>query len=238
MAEQTMDWIYEARRVRCVPQGARRTRWPFGRPAEQDLDSEIDLCVRAGEQVVIVGAPGSGKTLLAETLTLRQRPGSGEVWFEGQQITRWSGGKLRAVRPRLQYVFSDPRRALSPKAGVRDVVEEARGLVKGGGLTVAAALKLAGLNEVVADRALADLSVVQRQRVALARALAAKPLMLVWDAPVVLFNRGGQQAFFETLRAAQHQTGVALVWTTEDAALAARFADRVLRLAGGRLQER
>ena len=236
MAEHPPDLIYEARRVRCVPDGARRIRWLFIRPAEQDFESEIDLQVRAGEQVAIVGAPGSGKTLLAETLTLRQRPGSGEVWFEGQQITRWSDRKLRAVRPRLQYVFSDPRRALSPKAGVREVVEEARGLVKGGGLTAVAALELAGLNGAVADRALADLSVVQRQRVALARALAAKPVMLVWDTPVALFNRGGQAAFFETLRSAQHQIGVAVVWTTEDATLAAQFADRALRLAGGRLQ--
>src|SRR5262245_6544302 len=84
----------------------------------------INLHVAAGERVAVVTAVGAPATALARAVAVLQRPTQGHVVFEGQDVTKAGGGKLRALRRRLQYVGSEGRRALAPRLNLENLLAE------------------------------------------------------------------------------------------------------------------
>ncbi len=199
----------------------------------------LNFVVEAGEQVAVVGPPGSGKTAVLRTLALMQRSAGGGVTFEGDDILRWSGKRLRDLRRRLQFVGGDPSRTLPPHFTILeamrepfrvhriDPAEEQRRLED--------AAALFGLQGLLWDRPISSLSAAVRQKVLLARALALQPSLLITDELVERLDAAAARPLLERLSRACRLRRAAWLWATSDAALAEAFSDRTLRLEAGRL---
>lgn len=211
-----------------------------GRSAPRTVLASVTFAVAAGEQVAIVGLRRAGKTALARAITLIEKPAGGRLVFDGQDITRAWGGRLRALRRSLQYVGGDARRSLSPRLDIAQVLAEPL-QVHGLGspaerqAQVAAAAEAWGLNPLLLTVRANALSAALCQRVALARAGLLQPRLLVVDELTERLEPAAARPLLARLSKLCRAAGRAWVWTTTDAALAREFADRVLTLAEGRL---
>ncbi|EID56494.1 dipeptide ABC transporter ATP-binding protein [Saccharomonospora xinjiangensis] len=201
----------------------------------------VDLGVRQGEIVALVGQSGSGKTTLARTLLGLQRPTSGSVLYEGALLPTSASG-LRAYRRRVQLVLQDPTSALNPRHTVYEAVAEGPRIHGLGGAErdiVVAALEAAELRP--ADRFLArlphELSGGQRQRVVIAGALACDPSVLIADEPVASLDATVRNEILALLLRLRRDLGLAALVITHDLGLAWAIADRVAVMRNGRIVE-
>jgi len=201
----------------------------------------VDLSVRAGEIVALVGQSGSGKTTLARTILGLQAPTSGRVLYEDRPVPR-SARALRAYRRHVQLVLQDPTSALNPRHSVYEAIAEGLRIHRVPGeerAQVAAALEAAELRPPEEFMPLLphQLSGGQRQRVVIAGALALEPKLLVADEPVASLDasvRGEILALMLRLRA---RLGLAALVITHDLGLAWNIADRVAVMYRGELVE-
>jgi peptide/nickel transport system ATP-binding protein len=201
----------------------------------------VNLEVRPGEIVALVGQSGSGKTTLARTILGLQQPTSGRVTFEGVPLPRSARG-LRDYRRQVQLVLQDPTSALNPRQTVYEAVAEGLRIHRLGGderERVAEALRNAELRppEEFMPVLPHELSGGQRQRVVIAGALALEPRLLVADEPVASLDasvRGEVLALLLRLRA---RLGLAALVITHDLGLAWNIADRVAVMYRGELVE-
>jgi len=200
----------------------------------------VDLAIRPGEVVALVGGSGSGKTTLGRAL-LRLIPTSGgAVRFRGADVTRASGSALGAFRQACQIVFQDPYSSLDPRMRVGAIVAEA---LRGFGMArpvivtrVAEALTEVSLDG-LADRFPHELSGGQRQRVAIARALVRRPAFVVADEPVSALDMTIQKQVLQLLRDLQARHGFACLFVSHDLAAVEEIADRVAVMQDGRIVE-
>jgi ABC-type glutathione transport system ATPase component len=200
----------------------------------------VSLKLDAGERVALLGARGAGKTMLLRTLALIQRPVSGRILFEDQDITRWPDHKVRALRRRLQFVGGDPARTVAPHFTVREALSEPLLIHRLGSSDerrgrVEHMAGLFNLHPGLLNRKVAALSAAVRQRVALARAWALQPRLLLGDELTEHLEPAAGVRLLELLSPLCRAENVAWLWSTSDPALAHRFADRVLRLENGAL---
>ncbi|MGQ0837299.1 dipeptide ABC transporter ATP-binding protein [Actinokineospora sp.] len=201
----------------------------------------VDLSVRAGEIVALVGQSGSGKTTLARTVLGLQKPTAGRVLFAGEPVPR-SSAKLRAYRRQVQLVLQDPTSALNPRHSVHEAVAEGLRIHRVPGdetELVAAALDAAELRP--AQRYLTalphQLSGGQRQRVVIAGALALAPRLLVADEPVASLDASVRGEILALLLRLRATLGLAALVITHDLGLAWNIADRVAVMYRGRIVE-
>jgi peptide/nickel transport system ATP-binding protein len=200
----------------------------------------VDLAIRPGEVLALVGGSGSGKTTLGRAL-LRLIPASGgTLRFRGADVTRARGAALGAFRQSCQIVFQDPYSSLDPRMRVGAIVAEAlRGL--GMARPVIAARVTEALAEVqldgLADRFPHELSGGQRQRVAIARALVRRPAFVVADEPVSALDMTIQKQVLTLLRNLQARHGFACLFVSHDLAAVEEVADRVAVMQEGRIVE-
>ena len=186
----------------------------------QTVLRSVDLVVRRGEVVAIVGASGAGKTTLGRVLAGHRRPNAGTV----------------SVPPRrgaVQLVCQDAYGSLTPGRTIRSLVDEARSPF----VDVEAVARELRLQDAVLDRTADSLSGGERRRAALLRAIAVHPDVLVLDEPTAGLDRASALAAMDLLLAMQRQRGLAIVLITHDAELATAIADRVVTVSGGRLCE-
>ncbi|MBR7677699.1 ABC transporter ATP-binding protein, partial [Streptomyces daliensis] len=204
----------------------------------------VDLDVREGEILGVIGETGSGKTTLARTAVGLTAPRSGHVSFEGRRLTGLRGRGLREFRRtgRLQYAFQDPLRALDPDLTIRQSVAEPLAVAGGLGeaeLTsrVDEALRTVGLDPALADRLPGALSGGQRQRALLARAVVTGPRLLIADEPVSALDASNRNRVLALLDRLRREQGMAIVIISHDLSSLAGIADRVAVLYRGRLVE-
>jgi ABC-type glutathione transport system ATPase component len=209
-------------------------------PGSRTYFSAVSFAVAAGEHVVVLGTRGAGKTRLARAISLIDRPTGGQVTFEGRDVTRLWGGRLRALRRGLQYVGGDARRSLSPHLAIEQVLAEplqVHGLGKPAErrAQVEAAAEAWQINKLLLGQRANALSSVLCQRVALARACLLQPRVLVCDEMVERLEPSSVRPLLALVARLCRAAGTAWVWTTTDPALARDFSDRVLTLRDGRL---
>jgi oligopeptide transport system ATP-binding protein len=150
----------------------------------------VSFSIGHGQTLSLVGESGAGKTTTARAILLLERPTSGGILFEGNDITRWSQSRLKAeYRPRVQSVQQNPWSSMNPRMRVRDIVAEplvvntkqSRAQVRD---RVIELLGQVGIDADSASRYPHEFSGGQRQRIAVARALALNPSLIVLDEPV------------------------------------------------------
>ena len=157
-----------------------------GQSRPRPVFAAVSFALAPGEQVAILGPRGAGKTALARAMALIDRPAGGRVLFDGQDVTRAWGGRLRALRRSLQYVGGDARRSLSPRLTIEQVLAEPFQVHRLGSLAerraqIEAAAEAWGLNPLLLSLRANALSASLCQRVALARSCLLQPRLLVVD---------------------------------------------------------
>jgi peptide/nickel transport system ATP-binding protein len=202
----------------------------------------VDLEVRRGETLALVGGSGAGKTTLARIVMRLIEPDAGSIRFGGEDLLAMRGRGLRRLRGRLQMVFQDPLAALNPRATVgRLLADPLRvhrlGSRTGRATSVASLLTRVGLSTELAQRYPHELSGGQRQRVNIARALASGPELLVLDEPVSALDVSVRAQILNLLKDIQHTDGLAYLFVSHDLAVVRAIADRVAVMADGRIVE-
>lgn len=202
----------------------------------------VDLVLRRGEGLALLGESGSGKSTLGRAVLRLLHGAQGRVWLGDVELTALSGAALRAARRRVGVVFQDPYASLDPRMRVADIVAEPmriHGIGDAAARTAKARalLDAVGLDPDMATRWPHQFSGGQRQRIAIARALAVDPELLVCDEAVSALDAHHRRGVLELLVRLKRERGLALLFVTHDLAAAAAVAERIAVLEAGKLVE-
>ena len=212
--------------------------------AVQALD-DLSFQVRRGEIFGLVGESGSGKSTVARCVMNLYQPTSGEIWFNGVNITDRSQRRKhkKMLETKRQLIFQDSGSSMNQRMKVVDVITEPMRIHhiqtprKTPREEAAFQLKYVGLDGAYLDQYPAELSGGQRQRVNIARALSMEPELLVADEPVAALDVSIQAQIINLFRHLQEEHGFSILFIAHDLAMVEYLCDRVGVLYRGKLVE-
>lgn len=214
----------------------------LGPKSRRAILHDIDLEVRAGEIVAVVGASGCGKTTLGRAALGLKALSAGTIRFDGMTVGAMSTEQLRRFRREAQLVFQDPFSSLDPRMRIADIVaaplrhdrtldaRERRGRAE----QVLEEVGLGGFGGRLAHQ----MSGGQRQRIAIARAIVSRPRLVVADEPVSALDMTIQAQVLALLQKLQSEHGFACLFITHDLSVVDQVADQVVVMSEGRIVER
>jgi peptide/nickel transport system ATP-binding protein len=205
--------------------------------------SDISFDLKRGETLGLVGESGCGKSTLARAVLQLLRPTAGKVVFDGLDLTRQTGERLRQLRRRLQLIFQDPIASLNPRRRISDIVAEP--LIVAGVRNrqeresrVRTVLKAVGLDpDLVAQRRPHEFSGGQCQRISIARALVLEPELIFCDEPVSALDVSIRAQILNLLEDMKARYGLTLIFVAHDLAVVKAVSDRVAVMYLGKLCE-
>jgi oligopeptide transport system ATP-binding protein len=203
----------------------------------------VTLSIAAGETLGMVGESGCGKSTTGRCILRLIEPSSGEVRFNGQDVTAMDAQALREVRRDMQIIFQDPFASLNPRMTVEAIIGEALTIHK---LTkspseyqarVVELLETVGLNADHMRRFPHEFSGGQRQRIGIARALAVSPKLIVCDEPVSALDVSIQAQVINLLEDLQAKMGLTYLFIAHDLSVVEHISNRVAVMYLGRVVE-
>ncbi|MBR1871454.1 MAG: ABC transporter ATP-binding protein [Kiritimatiellae bacterium] len=202
----------------------------------------VDLDIREGETVCVVGESGCGKSTLARTILRLEKPRTGTIKVFGKDISTLSGAELKEYRRTVQVVFQDPMASLNPRMTILETLTEgalAHGLVTHADARKFAAglLKEVDLEEHFLDRYPHEFSGGQRQRICIARALALQPKLLICDEAVTALDVVVRAKVLDLLQHLRKTRSLAYLFITHDIGVVRRIASRVVVMYKGKIVE-
>ncbi len=203
----------------------------------------VSFDIEAGETLGLVGESGCGKSTTGRCILRLITLSSGEIWFQGRDVTSLEGESLRGLRRDMQIIFQDPFASLNPRHTVRGIIGEAliihrlarnrRELED----QVVQLLETVGLQSDHLHRFPHEFSGGQRQRIGIARALAVQPKMIVCDEPVSALDVSIQAQVINLLEDLQEKLGLTYLFIAHDLSVVEHISDRVAVMYLGRVVE-
>lgn len=202
----------------------------------------ISFYVKRGETFGLVGESGCGKTTTGRVILQLEPPTDGDVFFEGENLCKIRGEKLRKMRRKMQIIFQDPYASLNPRLTVGDIIGEpliVHNITKGKELKakVKDLLKIVGLNPYFITRYPHEFSGGQRQRIGVARALALNPSFIVCDEPISALDVSIQAQIMNLLDDLQDEFDLTYLLIAHDLSVVRHISDRVAVMYLGKLVE-
>ena len=202
----------------------------------------VSFDIAPGETLGLVGESGCGKSTIAKLLLRLEDPTSGEIIFDGDDVSHLTGKDLLAYRRAVQAVFQDPYSSLSPRMRVRDIISEGLRIHTDMSKAdmadrVAEVLAMVGMRPEVGRLYPHEFSGGQRQRIAIAKALALDTRMLVLDEAVSALDVSIRAQVITLLKDLQQELGIAFLYIGHDLATVSYLADRVMVMYLGKMVE-
>ncbi|MFD1198723.1 ATP-binding cassette domain-containing protein [Brucella gallinifaecis] len=203
----------------------------------------VSLEIEAGQSLGIVGESGSGKSTLARAVMGLERPQSGQILINGQDIYALAPSALLEARKSFQAIFQDPYGSLDPRHTVRRIISEPIVSLEGRANSkqreerVMEVLEAVGLPSTAAGKYPHEFSGGQRQRIAIARALITRPALIVADEPVSALDVSIQAQVLNLMMDLQEKFGLSYLFISHDLGVIRAITDRVAVIYQGNIVE-
>ncbi|OGO37593.1 MAG: peptide ABC transporter substrate-binding protein [Chloroflexi bacterium RBG_16_57_11] len=203
---------------------------------------DVSFDIYEGETLGLVGETGCGKTTVGRTMLRLYEPTSGQILFEGRDITTLRESDLRRTRARMQMIFQDPYASLNPRMTVGSIISaplDVHGIEKGKQKRdrVQELLRMVGLNPDFVNRYPHEFSGGQRQRIGIARALAVSPSLIVCDEPISSLDVSIQAQVVNLMEELQTQLGLTYLFIAHDLSMVRHISNRMAVMYLGKIVE-